>query len=218
MAEEKNQLAKIEGLAPSKYDDGVFKDLSKSADFLARIQLMTANSGPVSDGEFPVNHYAIVDSGELIDLGKEVDVAVLAWRPKTLDTNENVASFDPESDLFQTIKKEAKIKNSGCMYGLEFLLYVGSKKQFVTFFMGSKSARRSANKLKQFIHSFATLKAIKVDNKKYQWFTPSIHKCSTPVPLPDIEEVKKEVEKFNNPEDSNVDAGESSDDSEERAR
>lgn len=212
-----NPLAKMGDLAPSKYDDNVFKDLSKSADFLPRLQLMTSQSGPVKDGEFSANHYAIVDSGELIDLGKEVDVAVLAWRPKTLDTNENVASFDPESALFQKIREQAKMKDSGCMYGLEFLMYVGSKKQFVTFFMGSKSARRSANKVKQYIQDFATLKSIKVDNNKHQWFTPSVHKCSAQFPLPNFDEVKKEVDKFNNPQDSNVEA-EASGVEEDRAR
>lgn len=218
MAEEKkNEIAKLGELAPSKYDDSVFDEIAKSGDFLPRLQLMTANSGPVKDGEFSVNHYAMVDNGNLIDLGKEVDVAVIAWRPKALDTSENIGSFEPESELYQQIKEKSKISNSGCMYGPEFLCYIGSRKAFVTFFMGSKSARKTANKVKSFVKKFATLKSVKIDNKKYTWFAPSVTKCSSEFPLPPLDELTDKVDKFNNPQSADVKKADSSD-SGDRAR
>lgn len=62
--EDAAELVTLEGLsgnAPvAKYSDDDFDEM-KTSSFLARLQLMTANADKCKKGEFPVNHYAVVE-------------------------------------------------------------------------------------------------------------------------------------------------------------
>jgi len=193
--------AEILAASVSKFDDSQFDLATKSGDYLARIQLMTSNSDKCKDGSFPMNNYALVKDQNYVDLGSSVDVLCVAWRPKALEMGEAVITvFDPSQAEFQRIQEKSSEPNSGCMYGPEYLLYVPSAKAWATFFMGTKSARREAPALKALLHKGATLSSHKIETPKFTWFAPRITKCSTPFELPeDMEELKEQVDKFNNP-------------------
>lgn len=193
----------------AKYDDSQFEDLVASKGWLPRLQLMTANSNKCQEGTFPINNYALIRDQSYTDLGKEVDVGVVAWRPKALDTSGDqvVTSFDPKSELYQAIAKRADtIANSGCMHGPEFLVWVPHH-GFATFYMGGKSTRREAPKIKERMNTTCTLSSKKAKTKMYQWQTPIIGDCTTPLDeLPDANEAREEIEKFLNPPESDVEA------------
>lgn len=204
-----------------KYDDDVFKEVVTSGGYLPRVQLMTSQSNKCKSGAFPINHFALVRDGNHLDLGNEVDVLVIAWRPKAIQiTDETViAVFDHESDQFKSIVEKSEVQDSGCLYGPEYLVYVPSQKQYGLFFMGSKSSRRESPNVKALIGKSGTLEAKHVVTKKYEWYTPSIKPCTTPFDVPDIEEIKEQVDKFNNPPESEVEvADEGGDSAEDRAR
>jgi len=205
------------GLA--KYDDSVFKETTKSGDYLPRLQLMTSASDKCKSGEFPINHYALIRDQNYDDVGEAVDLLVVTWRPKALEIGDEVISvFDPESPEFKRIQEKSGEKDSGCMYGPEYLVYLPSAKVFATFFCGSKSARREAPTIQNKLGKPATLKAKKIETKKYTWYAPSCTACSTPFETPDIEDLKKAVEKFNNPPANTVEVVEEGEGEEERAR
>jgi len=218
---EENALIPAEiagGLA--KYDDSVFKETTKSGDYLPRLQLMTSASEKCKSGEFPINHYALIRDQNFDDLGEAIDLLVVTWRPKALEIGEEVVSvFDPEHAEFKRIQDKSSEADSGCMYGPEYLMYIPAKKMFATFFCGSKSARREAPNIQNKLGQAATLKAKKIETKKYTWFAPSCTICSTPFEAPDTEELKKAVEKFNNPPATSVEVvEEDKEGGEERAR
>lgn len=202
---EETALVTLQNQLPAKYDDKVFEDTTKAGDWLPRLQLMTAASEKCKDGSFPMNHYALASGQNLRDVGQTVDVLVLSWRPKAMDIGDEIITiYDPENPEFNRIREASGEKDSGCMYGPEFLIYIPSAEQFATFFMGSKSARREAPSVKARMLKAGTLKSNLVKTAKYTWQTPTCVPCSTPFELPGESEIKTQVEKFLNPPTTNV--------------
>lgn len=191
--------------AVSKYGDEDFDSL-KTSSFLPRLQLMTANADKCKKGDFPINHYAIVEGSSFHDVGKEVDCLILGWRPKALEIDDEILTvYDPKDAEFERIKDRAdNEKDSGCMWGFEFLTWLGQQKKFVTFFCGSKSARREAPNVKALLNNAATLRSKLIETKKYSWQGIDVVACSTPMPMPSNAQFEAELEKFNNPAASQV--------------
>ena len=181
----------------------------KSDAFLPRIQFMSARSGLCEDGTFPVNHFNLISGQSNEDAGETVDALVMGVRSKAMDTSgdELIITYEPKPDdsgaatgIFRDIQvKSDTTKNSGCMYGLEFLIWVPSKKTFATFFMGTNSLRRDSPTLRARIGKPVTLISYKAKTKKFQWMTAKGVDCTTPFEPPTKEAVIKAFEEFNNP-------------------
>jgi len=194
-------LSELGTLAPSKYDDSTFDSLKAGA-FLPRLQLMTSNSKLCKSGEFPINHYAFVQDQDHKDLGKNVDILVCAWRPKAMDLGGTVvSSYDETSETFKQIQNKSNQKNSNCMWGYEFLVWIPSVEKFGSYFCGSKTARREAPHVKARMHNRATLGSHEIKGDEYSWYGPTTSDCSTPFNMPGKEAFTAEVEKFENPSD-----------------
>ena len=199
MSEENQLIVLPDSALAQKFDDDSFDKMAGST-YLPRLQLMTSNADVCKSGQFPINTYALVSGTTHIDVGKEVDVLIVAWRPKALDINEGVIScFDPSDAEFSRIQQKSEEPNSGCMYGPEFLVYVPSQEKFATFFMGTKSSRRESPNVKARLQNSATLTSRLIETAKFSWYAPCCKPCSTPFTLPDMSDVITEVEKFNNP-------------------
>jgi hypothetical protein len=209
-----------QGGALAEKSDDIFDDVVSSGGWLPRLQLMSSNSKPCKSGSFPTNHYALVQGQQLTDLGNETDLLVIDWRAKALEMGDEIISnYDPKSEEFIRIREKSGEQDSGCMFGPEYLVYVPSEKQFALFFMGSASARREAPALKTRLQKAATLKVQMIDGKKHSWAAPAVTPCSSPIDLPDQEAVMEQLEKFNNPQSSDVEvAPEEEGSSEGRAR
>lgn len=198
--EEEAALIKLDGAVPQKYSDADFSLASKSGDYLPRLQLLTSNSDICKEGKFPVNHYALVNGQTNRDLGEAVDVLVVSWRPKAIEMGDEVITIhDPKHAEFIRIQEKSETKDSGCMYGPEFLVYIPSVKEFATFFLGSKSGRRESPSVKARLQKACTLKSHLITTPKYKWQAPLGLPCSTPFDIPAIEEITKQAEKFANP-------------------
>lgn len=196
-----NELAVLDGIKGiQKYDDDQFALATKAGDYLPRLQLMTSNSEKCKTGKFPVNNYALVSGENMQDCGRDVDILVISWRPKALEMGEQIITvYDPKNTGFVRIQDKSNEKDSGCMFGPEFLVWVPSQKKFGTFFMGSKSSRREAPNVKALMRKPATLKSHLIETAKYSWVSPTVVPCSTPFEMPDVQDLQDEVEKFMNP-------------------
>jgi len=202
----------------AKADDAMFADLVGGG-FLPRLQLQTSNSSVCKSGDFPVNHYAHVQGKSMKDLGKTVDVYVIAYRAKALDTSDDlIDSYDPSSDVFISIKNRANNEqNSGCMYGPEFLVW-NEDIGFATFFCGSKTARNIANGIRGAVPEAGesvtskggvTLGSTLIKNKKFEWQAPTVEICTDISGQPTAEEFTAKLHQFNNPSStSNVETAE----------
>jgi len=206
-----NELAIPENTSLIKKTDAdVFDEFVVSGDYLPRIQLMTGNSGFVQQGAANVGEYVFITTKEDFEcLGKEIDVLVCSWRLKAMQIGDEsvVSVYDVSDPNFNKIRSQAGVKDSGCMCGIEFLLWIAPIKQFATFYMASKSAARIAKQVRAFIDEEnnrpgpATLKSTLIETKKFKWHAPVVTGCSTPFNNPDPEAFLKTLDKFQNPAD-----------------
>lgn len=183
-------------------DNKEFDDLVASQSFLPRIQLFGGNSTAAKEGLIQMGTYGIVKSKDAIDsLGNEVDCIPITYHFKAMciADGEVETVLDHKSARFEEIKDKAGEEDSGCMYGVEFLLWIPrGEGQYVTFFLNSKSSRRVAPDLRGLLGKRATLKVTLVKTKKYSWHAPVVTGCSTPfTPIPNPEDVPDVVNKFN---------------------
>ena len=192
----------------AKFDQDAMDAVAKTTAYLPRIQLYSGKSGACLKGLIGIGHYGLTRAKDDIDdLTNEIDVVVCAARAKALKLDgENIINeYDQNSDQFKQIAAESEIKDSGCMFGPEFLLWVPSVGEFVTFFMSSKSARRVSKKLFALRGEAATLGVEYIEKGKYSWHSPVISQCSeTPSVLPETDKLNDEVHKFMNPPKSDV--------------
>lgn len=177
--------------------------------FLPRLQLFSGRSDACSEGLIPINHYGIVDGDDIVDLGERIIIGVLAARHKAMCTQGEVqCSYNPESDLFKQLVVDSGIKDSGCMYGPEFLVYIPAIQKFATYFMGSKTARREAKKFKPLMNKPAILDSKNIEKGKYKWRGPVILPCPDQIELPPVEKMEAERAKFKNPPEDTVEVAE----------
>jgi hypothetical protein len=209
-----NELATLTEALPQKYSAEDFAAAASNNAFLPRLQLMTANSEVCKEGKFPINHYALIRDSSHQDLGVEVDVLVAAWRPKAMRIGDDniVTSYDVQSADFKKIVEDSANVNSGCMYGPEYLVWVASAKSFATLYCGSKTNRRESGNIQTNIGKVVSLKAKKCQNSKNTWFGILASPSSvTPNPLPEQGKLVEEVQKFQNPPESDVQAADAKD-------
>jgi|WetSurMetagenome_2_1015567.scaffolds.fasta_scaffold01440_16 hypothetical protein len=199
-------------------------ELTKSGEFLDRIQLYTKGRA-IDQGLISPGHYGVPTGDDnILDLGTEIDILPLCCRPKALDLRDRdaiVTNYDPTSEAFKSIEEMAKTQDSGCMYGLSFLIFERGSAKFYELFCGTKSMRTESRKILAFaplpeegaaqieknsgVHVDphgpipCTLKAKYVTKRNWGWHVPVCVQCSTPFTnLPTIERINSEVEKFMN--------------------
>lgn len=198
-----NELALNIPQVPSRFSEDTFAGLAKAGDWLPRMQLFTGKTKEVESDKIEKNHYGIVVQKDVIqDVGLEVDVIPCGWRPCAIrissDGVDNV--FDHDSEDFRKIRVESEVQDSGCFFGLQFLLYVPIAGKFVTFLFGTKSSRPEAGNMKPLIGKMAKMTSRLAKNTKFVWQTPVVVESSSePSQIPSPEQLQKELEKFNNP-------------------
>ncbi len=202
--EQESGLVKLgEGGAVQKYDEKAFESVVSSGAFLPYMQLMTSSSKVVKKQEFPENHYALVQSGNRIDLGKEVDVLPLVWRPRAVEIGDDdgvLSAYDPEEAEFKRIQEiAARPGLNGCMCGPEYLIWLPKQQRWTTFLMGSKSAKREAPNMSKRLNMATTLKSHFIETKSYSWWAALVVPCTAQFELPDEADMAEVIAKFNDP-------------------
>jgi len=237
-----NQLSTQVGMG----SDEDFADLSKGTTFLGRLQLFTkgtaVNKKLIGPGEF-----GIPESDEqIIGLGETVDILPLARRPKAIDLSDKeaiITVYDPQSDVFKDIAARSSGSDSGCMYGVSFLVVERKTGRLLEFFCGTKSTRPEAGKIAAFLPLSAadisrkaeagvdvsglephgplpmSMKSKLVEKGKFSWHVPVVLPCSTPfTKMPKEAAIYAEVAKFFNPSNTEVEKEKPADGKKKRAR
>ncbi len=186
-----------------------FEDVVSSGDYLSRFQLFGSKTDAVAEGRIPVAHYGLVKDDDITDLGPEVDAIIITWRPKAVQTgNDFVISYDVGSQIYQKIKAMASVRDSGAMYGPEFLLWIPDAGVFTAFHMNSKTSRREAKKVRPLIGKACTFKAKLIDppTSPFKWHGPITFPCSAALTPPPEDALRAEADKFLNPLEPVVEA------------
>jgi len=163
----------------------------------------------------PADHYGYTVDQKTVDLGESVDVLVVAYRTKAMEFNQAdntvFTVFDPKLDEkgqptgeFKRIMDKSELADSGCMFGLEYLIWLPQLEKFATLFMGTKSNRRTAPQLNDRLLKGATLKSKLIETKKYTWTAIDVFECSQISPMPTEAEVTEQYNKFINPKEAST--------------
>jgi len=180
--------------------DKAFDDLVVSNSYQTRVQLYGGNSKDVKKNLIGIGRFGIPRSKENIDdLGTEFNCIPLDFRYKALDTSGDdvVQTFDVDSKEFQEIKEKSFEKDSGCMFGVEFLLWMPEQSEFVTLYLSSKSSRPEAKPLRNLKGKAAHIKSDLAETKKYSWHVPVVSTSDVAISnLPSTEDVEKELARF----------------------
>lgn len=189
-----NDLISLEtrSLVESTYTDDDFNDLIDGNTFMPIIKLMTSQAEKCKTGEFDVNCYALISGSSFKNIGKTIDVAVLAWRPKAVDNSgeQSITVFDRNSDKFKEIRDAVNSTPSGVtpkhMCGVEFLLYIPSYQTYATLYLYSKTAKSRAHSLRNNIGGMVTLGSALTPSKKFPpgWYAIEVIPCSDNTDLP----------------------------------
>src|SRR6185436_3266869 len=186
----------------------VFDQEAKSSDYLPRLQLLSGNSELCQNGTGRPGEYVAVTNKQTNKLlGASLVCWPLGFRHKALNTGgENpIASFDVKSKLYNEIKALSAVKDSGCMYGPEFLLFIPDF-GFCTYHMSSKTARNVSPDVQAILKNqkpmVLTSKMIK--KPRYTWPSPVANESSIYPELPPGDQMLIQLQKFLNPKSSNV--------------
>ena len=194
--------------------------LSNSSTFLARIQLygrgLAVDKDQISKGHFGVPR----GDEDIQDLGKSVDVLVIARRAKALDVSDKtnlIETTDPDDGEFNRIVDLAdNTKDSKCMYGPSYLVYERTTNKFYEFFCCTKSSRYESSKINTYLPVTQAmldaglteetelrgpkpmnLAAQYIERNDYAWFAPKVADGITPFDkFPSMDEVKTELDRF----------------------
>lgn len=204
-----------------------FDTIISSVDYLPRLQLFSARTDACQEGKIPINHYGLVKDNQITDLDADIDIVIVAWRSKAIkiDGDNLIIDFHPDivddkvtNPIFKKIMEMSGVRDSGCMYGPEFLVWVPMAKTFATLHMNSKTSRREANNFKPLLGKAATLKSKLIDppTSKFKWQGIVALPCSSPLEAPPEDDLREQYVKFTNPPRNTIETA--PDDGEERAR
>ena len=213
----------------SKYaTDGTLATVTTAGDYLPYIQLMGSSSDLVKQSKFPMGHFAMMKGKDVIDLGDNLDVVILGWRPKAMEFASDglVVAYNPENPEFIRIRDAALNGKRGFAFGAEYLVYMPDFDVVACYLLGNKSGRlESPNMIACFDQQRETNEYVVVEvksdlakNKKGDtWHVPCVapsESALTKMIQPDA--LAPILEKFNNPKESEVETVE--DDGDTRAR
>lgn len=211
-------LIKLDGMPAVEVTEDEFKSIV-SGDWLPRLQVVDSASKIAKKNLAAAGSYALVKGeDDVVDLTNQIDALVIHMRWTAIDMNGDTPIFnhERESAEFQRIEEESKTRDSGCMWGPEFLLWLSGVKSYATFMCGSATARREAKNVYKLLHKAATFKTHFIEKGRYSWYGPIVVECSSPFEIPGSEDIKAQALKFANPPKPTEEAAPASDDGRER--
>lgn len=219
-----NQLSTINVNLPvvSSEEEKMFTSLAKASEWLPRFQLASAATDIGKKKKVPVDNYALVyNSNKVVALGEAVEIVVLAWRPAAVDMRSDRPSsyYDRTSKEFMEIEALSKVKNSKCVAGPEFLIWIPKAQAFATFHFNSKTTHQMADEMCDFawsegkrIRKFGCARLLRsqvIEGREHTWTAPAISGVATPITvLPAQEVIDEQVTRFKNPPKSVVEKAE----------
>ncbi len=189
----------------SKADNALV--VANNQDYFPRIKLCQGNAKEVLK-EFVAKggNYALVKGKDDIeDLGNSIDLVLCSGRPKAMRTGDQIITiFEEDAEEFKKIMASSKTKDSGCFYGPEYLVYIPAAQTFATLFLNNPTMRREAGAVHSRLKQAATLSSHLIENEDYSWFGPKCGDCSSPLELPDLDEIRATVDKFETEKSSQI--------------
>lgn len=184
-----------------------FGQMATPGNYLPYMKLCGSTSEEAKRGEIGIAHHALYKGKTMIDLGKNVQCWVCAWRPMALLTSGDmpISFFNPQTEGFKKVQAIASrgVFGDGALVGPQFLVFLPDH-GFATYFLSSKTAKNEAENFRALIDKCAIVSAQFIENKTHSWHGPVVVASSQTYALPDMEEYKKVLTDFKNPAESKL--------------
>lgn len=184
--------------AASAWPDAVFDDLVGDNPPPDPLRLYS-HGKPVDHGVVRAGHWGVAKDEGLLDLGRSVDLLVLARRPKAIDTSagEHRVVYDPFDPEFARIRRRSADPDAGAMFGVSFLVFERTSRRLYELFLGTRSTRPLAKALFDYLPLTAqeiggnglrqgprrprpvTLTSTLRASKPAAWYVPELRDCSS---------------------------------------
>ncbi len=182
-----------------------FKENIQANSYLSYMKLYGSNTTEVKERKVPVGHYGFVTNQTITDVGETVVGIPFSWRWKAVDSRDGgyLVYYNSDSEQFKAVKALSTVKDSRCMYGPEFLIWLPDHQTFVAYHMNNESARRESENVLAMLGQLCLFSSRLASSKKYKWEAPVVTGCSTPASnLPDPADLTRVVGSFVSPKDS----------------
>lgn len=215
-------LGNLGGPIITKVSQDEIDAITKTGDWLPLLKVTTSQTGLVSEGKVPSGKLILQEGqAKFKVLGEEVEVLTIAFHARAMDTSGGtpISYYKQPSPEFQRIVQESGVRDSGCFYGPEFLVWIPSENKFALFMCGSITARKEAPAILQIMNEDQPadtyvpkpmrllVRLVRDEAKKRSWHSFSVAPMSTPLPpLSDYfkENFQEVLNNFQNPVDSKV--------------
>lgn len=214
----KTELANVEN-ALANFDDEfgieVAKELQSEAAFLPYIRMIQGDCKykdppyDLTDGEFTMHP----NKNDVTALGKEIDLMFVTWRPLAMNFTgkKPMGTTDQHSEEFTAwrLRAEAKTEEErrGYQWGYEFLCWLPSVGQFVTFWLSNPSGRRFARyeiigtkskapKLREKLTLWAEKIVDEQETATRRYWVFKTIPCNSAFAMPDLAELNEVTIKF----------------------
>ncbi len=194
--------------------DKEVSEITKTGDWLPRLQVMGSSSNLVIEQKIPVGVFALIHSkGNFIDLGKKVDFMGLAFRAKAMRFNSKpISVFDRNDAEYKSIQVDSDKPNAGCGWGPEFLIWLPSQSVFATLFCSSKTLRNASSDILTIMKKgenvygpgVITSETYLIKTDSNIWWGARFFPCTNTLPPTDdpdawMAKYQEELTKFRNP-------------------
>lgn len=198
-------------------EDKQFDEISKSFNFLPRLQLFQPTSQQVTSDIATKGEFGIVSGKDVPHrFGESVELLPILYRYKALDmSGETPLAFHHKAG--ETITKKeyldiverAKGADSNCSHGPEFLVWVPRANLFATFHLGSTTARNSGQDVRALMVKGLTgtfkSKLLQSKDGKKKWYGFTVTAFAGELEnIPAQEALDMEVQRFVDVKDSQV--------------
>lgn len=184
-------------LIPVDDDDEEAKgalSVASATSYFPRVKLCQGGAKEVAKKKVKAggNYALVITKDNVIDLGDEVEILVCAVRSKALETANDaiITIYEKDDPEFLRIQGQSSVKDSGCMFGPEYLIYLPREKTFATFFMSSPTARGEAGAVHSRRGKAALLTSQYIEKPKFSWWGPLCGDLTTPIELPPADEIE----------------------------
>lgn len=203
-----DELIKLQDNALLKTDDQeTFDSQVVNVGFLPTLKLYNASANAVKKKLVQMAHYGLASNKDTIkDLGESLDIIPITHRYKAVEKvgDKYLSYYNPDSDNYNRTKEKSKDKKSGCLAGIEFLVWIPSVEKFALWYAANTSTLSIAKEIRALYLKPATLKANYIETKDYSWHAPVITVCSTQLNVPSDSDLTAELTKFRNPKEAEV--------------
>lgn len=192
-------LVPMSDLGGDLMTDADFDKTVATSGFFSRVQLFSSNSKMVQEDKIKGGNFGLVRMKDQVeDLTRNFQCLPLAYTMKAMQILDGSVTsvYDHTTNEFKEIQAKSDEQDSGCMWGVDFLVYLPDQKLFATYYLSSKTARKEAKPLRGLIGHAVTIASNLIKGKKFNWFGPVVSKSSTPFDVPDADSIRENVEKF----------------------